>query len=105
MPDIRSAPSQPVAGPKIHSSGSPRDRCSCATPCTTVCPVYASHMRIMGFVMGLVLVLISSVWILQGFNSQLVPQSFMTGSRLWIVIGVLTFVGGSALARLNWSRR
>ncbi|RLE15005.1 MAG: hypothetical protein DRJ28_04800 [Actinobacteria bacterium] len=62
-------------------------------------------MRIMGIVMGLVLVLISSVWILQGFNSQLVPQSFMTGSRLWIVIGVLTFVGGSALARLNWSRR
>ncbi|MEE8457822.1 MAG: hypothetical protein V3S28_07205 [Acidimicrobiia bacterium] len=62
-------------------------------------------MRITGIIVGSVLALIGAVWTLQGLNSQLVPQSFMTGSRTWIVIGVLTFLGGLALVRSSWNRR
>jgi hypothetical protein len=64
-----------------------------------------SSMRIAETVGGLLLSLMGAVWTLQGLNSQLVPQSFMTGSRIWIVIGTATFVGGLVLARLSWNRR
>lgn len=63
------------------------------------------RMRITGVVVGSVLALMGAVWVLQGLNSQLAPQSFMTGSRTWIVIGVLVFVGGLTLVRLSWRRR
>ena len=46
-----------------------------------------------------------AVWVLQGLNSQFAPQSFMTGSRTWLVIGALTFAGGIALARWSWKTR
>ncbi len=62
-------------------------------------------MRITGVVAGCVLALMGAVWVLQGLNSQLAPQSFMTGSRMWIMIGALVFVGGLTLIRLSWGRR
>ena len=62
-------------------------------------------MRITGIVVGSVLAMMGAFWTLQGLNSQLVPQSFMTGSRPWIVLGVLTFLGGLAIGRSGWHHR
>jgi hypothetical protein len=67
--------------------------------------IYDSGMRIVGIFVGVGLALMGAVWVLQGLNSQVVPQSFMTGSRTWIVIGVSALVGGLALARWSWSHR
>jgi hypothetical protein len=68
-------------------------------------PIYDVGMRIAGVIFGVLLALMGAVWVLQGLNSQIVPQSFMTGSRTWIVIGVLALMGGSALARWSWGNR
>jgi hypothetical protein len=46
-------------------------------------------------VLGVVLVLIGAVWTLQG--ADLLGGSFMTGSRLWLVIGLVALVAGAAL--------
>jgi hypothetical protein len=46
-----------------------------------------------------------TVWVLQGLNSQFAPQSFMTGSRVWIVIGALAVAAGIALGRWSWKNR
>ena len=46
-------------------------------------------------VLGVVLVLIGGVWTLQGAN--LLGGSSMTGSRLWLVIGLVALVAGAAL--------
>jgi hypothetical protein len=62
-------------------------------------------MRVVGIVGGFALALVGLVWMLQGFNSEYAPQSFMTGSGWWIVIGALTFLGGLVIARWSWSRR
>lgn len=62
-------------------------------------------MRTAGMVGGIALVLMGTVWVLQGLNSQFAPQSFMTGSRVWIVIGAMVSAGGIALARWSWKRR
>jgi hypothetical protein len=66
---------------------------------------YYPQMRIVGVVVGMVVALVGAVWTLQGLNSQLAPQSFMTGSRIWLIIGLATFVGGSAVAMWSWQRR
>ena len=44
-------------------------------------------MRIARIIGGITLALMGGVWILQGLNSQYAPQSFMTGSLTWVVIG------------------
>ena len=62
-------------------------------------------MRISGIVFGGVLALIGAVWVLQGLNSQFAPQSFMTGSQTWLVIGALTLASGTALAWWSWNTR
>ncbi|MEN3302570.1 hypothetical protein [Pseudonocardia sp.] len=55
-------------------------------------------------VVGVVLVLIGLVWTLQGAN--VIGGSFMTGSRLWLVIGVVCVIAGVALvARAISARR
>ncbi|HZG90551.1 MAG TPA: hypothetical protein VEZ42_10110 [Pseudonocardia sp.] len=46
-------------------------------------------------VLGVVLALVGAVWTLQGLN--LLGGSFMTGSTLWLVIGLVALVGGIAL--------
>ena len=66
---------------------------------------YDGAMRIVGIATGLVIAVIGGVWTLQGLNSQLVPQSFMTGSRTWVLIGFATLVAGLALMRWSWGRR
>ncbi|MGB5169193.1 MAG: hypothetical protein WBN35_08960 [Acidimicrobiia bacterium] len=62
-------------------------------------------MRIAGIVGGIALAVIGAVWVLQGLNSEFAPESFMTGSPVWIVVGVLTLAGGIALARWSWKTR
>jgi hypothetical protein len=46
-------------------------------------------------VLGVLLVLIGAVWTLQGAN--LLGGSFMSGSRLWLLIGLVALVSGAAL--------
>ena len=46
-------------------------------------------------VLAVVLVLVGLVWTLQG--AGILPGSFMTGDRLWLVIGLACLVAGVAL--------
>jgi hypothetical protein len=45
--------------------------------------------------LGVVLALVGAVWTLQGLG--LLGGSFMTGSTLWLVIGLVALVAGVAL--------
>ncbi|HEY4418466.1 MAG TPA: hypothetical protein VGN22_03050 [Pseudonocardia sp.] len=45
--------------------------------------------------LGVLLFVIGGVWTLQG--ADLLGGSFMTGSRTWLVIGLLVLIGGIAL--------
>ncbi|GAA0899564.1 hypothetical protein GCM10009559_64300 [Pseudonocardia zijingensis] len=47
--------------------------------------------------LGILLVLVGSVWTLQGAN--LLGGSFMTGSTQWLVIGLVVIVAGAALLK------
>ncbi|HEX6346027.1 hypothetical protein [Umezawaea sp.] len=47
-------------------------------------------------VVGVVLVLLGSVWTLQGLN--VIKGSFMTGQQLWTAIGLLSVIAGLTLA-------
>lgn len=51
--------------------------------------------RWLPIVLGVVLVLLGGVWALQG--AGVLPGSFMTGSRLWLVIGIAALVAGGWL--------
>lgn len=51
--------------------------------------------RFLGPALGALLVLIGAVWTLQG--AGVLPGSFMTGSRLWLAIGLVCLVAGAAL--------
>jgi hypothetical protein len=62
-------------------------------------------MRIAGTVGGVILAFMGSMWMLQGVDSQFAPQSFMTSSRVWIVIGALALGGGIVLVRWSWNQR
>jgi hypothetical protein len=46
-------------------------------------------------VLGVLLLIIGAVWTLQG--ADLLGGSFMTGSRTWLVIGLLVLIGGLGL--------
>ena len=46
-------------------------------------------------VAGVLLILLGGLWTLQGIG--VVGGSFMTGSRLWLVIGLILVVAGVAL--------
>ncbi|MEO6081602.1 MAG: hypothetical protein ABIQ18_00655 [Umezawaea sp.] len=46
-------------------------------------------------VIGVLLVLVGSLWTLQGLN--VVKGSFMTGQQLWTAIGLLAVIGGLTL--------
>jgi hypothetical protein len=46
---------------------------------------------------GVVLLLVGVVWLLQGLGVIVSPESFMTGSRTWVVIGAIAVLGGVAL--------
>jgi LPXTG-motif cell wall-anchored protein len=51
--------------------------------------------RWMAPVAGVLMVLLGGLWTLQGVG--VVGGSFMTGSRLWLVIGLIVLVAGVAL--------
>jgi hypothetical protein len=59
-------------------------------------------VRIIKIVGGLFLVLVGVVWMLQGFGASYVPTSFMTKAPEWILIGLITAIGGTALAVRAW---
>lgn len=46
-------------------------------------------------VAGVLLILLGGLWTLQGVG--VIGGSFMTGSRLWLVIGLILVVAGVAL--------
>jgi hypothetical protein len=51
-------------------------------------------------ILGIVLVLAGGVWFLQGI--RILPGSFMTGSKFWMVVGALLMIAGIVLlARLG----
>ena len=56
-----------------------------------------------GRIIGVVLVVVGGLWTLQGLG--VVGGSFMTGSQMWLVIGVVTVVVGVALLVPRRSRR
>jgi hypothetical protein len=56
-----------------------------------------------GRIVGVVLVLIGGLWTLQGFG--VVQGSPMTGSTVWLVIGLVTVVMGITLLVPRRSRR
>lgn len=53
-------------------------------------------MRIVSLSIGALAIVVGAVWILQG--SGILPGSFMTGQRLWLVIGIVVAIIGIALA-------
>lgn len=52
-------------------------------------------MRIVSLIVGILALLVGGVWILQG--SGTLPGSFMTGQRIWLVIGIVVAIGGLVL--------
>jgi hypothetical protein len=55
-------------------------------------------------IVGGLIAVAGAIWILQGLNVIISP-SFMTGSLIWVVIGAVAVLGGSALSWWGWSRR
>jgi hypothetical protein len=53
-------------------------------------------MRLGSLILGVIAILAGAVWILQG--SGVLPGSFMTGQRMWLVIGIVVAIVGLALA-------
>jgi hypothetical protein len=53
-------------------------------------------MRIGSLIVGVIAILVGVVWILQG--TGMLPGSFMTGQRMWLVIGIIVAIVGLALA-------
>jgi hypothetical protein len=53
-------------------------------------------MRTLSLVVGGVAILAGAVWILQG--SGVLPGSFMTGQRMWLIVGIIVGIVGLALA-------
>jgi hypothetical protein len=59
-------------------------------------------MRTLSLLVGGIAILAGAVWILQG--SGVLPGSFMTGQRMWLIIGIIVGIIGLALA-YNGMRR
>lgn len=52
---------------------------------------------------GLVLLLVGGVWVLQG--AGVLTGSFMTGQKLWFLIGLVAFLVGVVLVAATARRR
>lgn len=61
-------------------------------------------MRIFGIIAGALLCAAGAIWTLQGLNSTLAPQSFMTGSAAWVVLGLIAMTVGVTIAVRSWRR-
>lgn len=59
--------------------------------------------RIVLIVVGLVALVVGAVFAGQGLN--LIPGSFMTGDRTWLVVGLIMVVAGVVLIRFGLRRR
>ncbi|WP_326956720.1 hypothetical protein [Amycolatopsis sp. NBC_01286] len=55
------------------------------------------------FAVGVVLLLVGAVWVLQGLG--VITGSFMTGQKLWFLIGLVAFLAGIVLVAANVTRR
>ena len=53
-------------------------------------------MRTLSLVVGGIAILAGGIWILQG--TGVLPGSFMTGQRMWLIIGIIVAIVGVALA-------
>jgi hypothetical protein len=51
-------------------------------------------------ILGVVLLLAGGVWFLQGV--RILPGSFMTGSRFWMVVGIILAIVGIVLLARAW---
>ncbi|HEV7789247.1 MAG: hypothetical protein QOI50_4283 [Pseudonocardiales bacterium] len=61
-------------------------------------------MRVWGaIVVGILCVLIGALWFLQGVG--VVGGSFMSGSKLWLFIGLVVLLAGGALVRTGLRAR
>ncbi len=60
--------------------------------------------RVVGVIAGVLVAAMGLIWTLQGLNSTLAPQSFMTGSPLWVVLGLVTIGLGITVAVWSWRR-
>ena len=61
-------------------------------------------MRITSNILGVLIVLVGTIWFLQGIN--LLPGSFMTGQIRWAIYGGIAVVaGGFLLVRTNRRRQ
>ena len=58
-------------------------------------------MRIVGTIVGIILVLIGGLWIAQGSN--LLAGSVMSGQSMWLWIGVVAAIAG--VVALVWANR
>ena len=58
---------------------------------------YRDWMRTFATVLGALLVLGGTVWVLQGFNVGFAPQSFMSGNPRWVAYGSITVLAGVGL--------
>lgn len=55
------------------------------------------------FAVGVVFVLVGAVWVLQGIG--VITGSFMTGQKLWFLIGLVAFLVGIVLVAANLTKR
>jgi len=53
-------------------------------------------MRVASLILGVIAIFAGGVWILQG--SGVLPGSFMTGQRMWLIVGIIVAIVGVALA-------
>ena len=53
-------------------------------------------MRDLSRALGIILGIVGVIWILQGLDVELAPQSFMTGERIWVVLGAVAVVASGA---------
>jgi hypothetical protein len=53
-------------------------------------------VRTGSLILGVIALLAGGVWILQG--AGVIPGSFMTGQRMWLIIGIIVALVGLALA-------
>jgi hypothetical protein len=59
-------------------------------------------MRVASLILGVIAIFAGGVWILQG--SGVLPGSFMTGQRMWLIIGIIVAIVGLALAYNGFRR-
>jgi len=66
--------------------------------------VYHPRVRTrIAVIVGILLAIAGTIWILQGLN-VIVSESFMTGSRTWVIVGAATVVCGGLLSWWGWTR-